>query len=564
MEMAKQTRYHYLIDIIQQTNRIADTTQLDELLDQMLDLIIMVTQSQAGSLYLYNASNHTLIFKVVKGDAKSQQLVGTSFAADRGIVGHVLSQEKAMFIADVPNDSRWDRSIGSVSGIALKTMYCMPLLLHNQPVGVVQLFNLPAMAVEDIDNLVLLHMLADRLVTEVEKARLLEEARQRERRQQALIDIIAQITTTLERDELLDRIMSHARDLLDVEATSIWLWDERRGDLLLHLATGERREQVREIRVPAGKGIIGHVVETGETVLVNDVHNDSRFYSEVDKQSGFQTYSILCVPLRAPRILLGGERGELQEMIIGGAQALNKRNGQPFEAEEVTLFETLASQAATVLRLSQLYEETSELYLGIIDVISGAIDLRDPDTAGHSQRVSDFAVAIAREMELPSDLIYRIRIGGMLHDVGKIGIPDSILTKPARLTDEEWEVMRSHPERGVEIVRRNNNLHWRMRTELKAISEHHERLDGRGYPKGLRDEDISQVGRIMAVADVFDALTSDRRYRPGMPAEQVLQMLRDASGTEFDADCVAALIRARAKGAIQIQQERSAVAGSIE
>jgi putative nucleotidyltransferase with HDIG domain len=262
------------------------------------------------------------------------------------------------------------------------------------------------------------------------------------------------------------------------------------------------------------------------------------------------------VPLQAPRIQLGGERGEVQELTIGGAQALNKIDGSDFVEEDKSLFETLAGQAATVLRLAQLYQDSSELYLGLIDVITGALDQRDPDTSGHSQRVAEFAVAVAQELGLSQELIYQIRIGGMLHDIGKIGIPDAILTKPAALTTEEIQVMKSHPSKGSEILEKNHMIADRLHNELLAVLEHHERLDGRGYPRGLYGDEISQIGRIMAVADVFDAMTSDRRYRAGMPPEQVIRIMQASAGTEFDSECVEAFCRARDKGKILTQQER--------
>lgn len=550
-----QTRFQRYVEVIQRANQIAASTELDALLDQMLALIINVTQAQTGTLYLYDPVSDELVFKVVKGDQASQRLVGTRFAAARGVAGAVLRQGEPLFVPDVERDPRWDRSLGELAGVRLKTMYCLPLLSRGRPVGVVQIFNLSATTIDEPDELALLELLCDRLVTEVEKARLLEEAQRRERRQQALVEIIAHITTTLERDHLLELIMNHARDLLSVEATSIWLWDDERQYLTPHLATGERSEQLRRVSVPAGHGIIGYVAQTGETVLVNDVHGDSRFYRQADQQSGFMTRSILCVPLRAPAIQLGGERGEVAATIIGGAQALNKCDRQPFNPEEVALFETLASQAATVIRLSQLYAESAGLFMGIVDAITGAIDLKDPYTRGHSQRVSEFSVAIAHELGLSQEDIYHVRIGSKLHDVGKIGIPDAILSKPDRLTAEEMAEMKSHPLRGAELLMKNPTLHRRMRRELPALAEHHERLDGSGYPAGLRGERISLIGRIVAVADAFDAMTSDRPYRRGMPVERALQILQNGAGAEFDSACVDALVRARAHGAVLVQHE---------
>jgi HD-GYP domain-containing protein (c-di-GMP phosphodiesterase class II) len=245
----------------------------------------------------------------------------------------------------------------------------------------------------------------------------------------------------------------------------------------------------------------------------------------------------------------------LKESIIGGAQAVNKHGGVAFSADDIALFEALASQAATVLQLARLYADTQKLFEGVIKVVAGAVDAKDPYTQGHSQRVSDFAVAIAEELGLPQEQIYHIKIGGILHDVGKIGVPDAILKKPGRLTDDEMREMRQHPTRGYEIMQQEE-LRWLLREELPALLEHHERLDGRGYPSGLTGDQIRPIGRIVAVADVFDALTSDRPYRTGMAFAEAFDILRRGAGTELDEVCVEALWRARQNGKVLMQRER--------
>jgi HD-GYP domain-containing protein (c-di-GMP phosphodiesterase class II) len=554
---AQQTRLQQYVEVIQQANLIAANTELDALLDKMLGLLIGVTQAEAGTLYLYDAETHELEFKVVHGSAASVRLVGARISADRGVAGMALRSAGPLFIEDVANDPRWDRAIGELAGMRLRTMYCMPLILRGQPVGVVQMFNLPPETCDDPDELALIELLCSRLVTEVEKARLLEEAQRRAKRQQALVEIISNLTTTLDSQTLLNRIMTYACELLGVEATSIWLRDPQNNDLVLHLATGERREHMHASRVPAGHGIIGHVVSTGETVVVNDVSTDERFYRNIDAQSGFRTRAILCVPMRAPRIILSGERGEVEEQVIGGAQALNPVSNRAFSHDDVSLFESLASQAATVIRLARLYEETDKLFTRIIDAITGAIDLKDPYTRGHSQRVSDFSVAIAQELGLPSQEIYQVRIVSKLHDVGKIRVPDRILKKRKGLTDAEFRQMRQHPTYGLEFLRENGLLDLELlENSWQALSQHHERLDGRGYPAGLKGDEITLFGRIVAVADVFDAITSHRPYRPARTAEQAISILRAAAGNEFDPTCVEALVRAREDGQIKTQDER--------
>ena len=550
-----QRSYQRVIDVIQRANQIAASTELDALLDRMLDLFVEVAEANAGTLYLYDADTDELIFKVVKGSLSSQGLLGMRFSATQGIAGAALHAREPIFIRDVVADPRWERRFGELAGLPLRTMYCLPLFVRDQALGVVQVFNLPETAVDDDEELAVLQLLGDRMVSEIEKSRLLAAAWQREKRMSALVDIISRLTSTLEREDLLSLIMNHARELLEVEATSVWELDEQRELLVLHVATGDRGESLKEVTVPVGQGFIGHVVATGERLLIDDVSQDERHYKQVDQQSGLVTRSILSVPLRAPSIQLGAERGELKESIIGGAQALNKRNGAGFTDDDIALFEALASQAATVLKLARLHDETYKLFMGVINVVAGAIDAKDPYTQGHSRRVSDFSVAIAEELGLPREVVNHVKIGGILHDVGKIGIPDAILNKPDRLTDDEMEHMKKHTTKGYEIMQQQE-LRWLLREELPALLQHHERLDGRGYPYGLSGDQIVRIGRIVAVADVFDALTSDRPYRSGMPVEDALAILRRGTEHEFDHECVEAFCRARAKGKIVIQCER--------
>lgn len=590
-------------DIIQQVKEIVTDSDLDTLLNQILAMIMRILQSNDALLYLYDPSNDSLILTATRGDIANTHTAGTVTPRNQSIIGYTLETEYPIFTTSATSDPRWQSSSAPdnthsppASGCA-----CLPFVVGKVKVGVVQIFN-PNLGPGDPEqHLEFLHVLSMLLAPHIDKARQLADSQRRERRFKNLISIMSYLSTMLERDRLLDDIMTYVQDLLEVEATSIWIKDEQSGDLVLYVATGARSHQLREVRVPAGQGIIGNVTTTGEPVVVNDVRKDEHFYGQIDRQTGFTTRAIMCVPLKAPRIQLGGKRGELKATIIGGAQALNKRNGRPFTDEDTLLFQMLAGQAATILQLSELYNELSRLnteleesytetrkmFRGFINGITSFIDRKDPYTRGHSHRVSDFAVAIAEEMNLPEEMFDHIRIGGILHDVGKIGVPDAVLKKPGRLTDEEMMHMRLHPIYGIELLEDSGLLRL-LPIERQAIEEHHERIDGSGYPRGLKgtcdvvgnlaemakhktgeaDETretsereskksgISLIGRIVAVADAFDAMASNRPYRAAMSAEAAIAILRDAAGSEFDAACVEALVRAREKGKIQVQNER--------
>jgi HD-GYP domain-containing protein (c-di-GMP phosphodiesterase class II) len=168
-----------------------------------------------------------------------------------------------------------------------------------------------------------------------------------------------------------------------------------------------------------------------------------------------------------------------------------------------------------------------------------AVDAKSRWTAGHSIRVTRYAVELAQAIKLPESEIEKVNLSGLLHDLGKIGIPDAILNKPDKLTDEEWKVMKQHPIIGYEMLKDI----WQFRGSiLDGVLYHHERVDGKGYPFGLRGEDIPFMGRLLAIADGFDAMTSDRPYRAGMSKEEALEVLTEFAGIQWDKELVKAFV----------------------
>jgi HD-GYP domain-containing protein (c-di-GMP phosphodiesterase class II) len=534
-----------LYRILARANQIASNTELDDLLEQMLDLITNVCGTDSGTLYLLDQETEELVFQVVLGDEESQKLVGQRISINKGISGTTVREARPIIVEDLQNDPRW---IGSTLGSNqkfLRNSISVPLLLRGKAIGAVQVFNYSQTPLE------LVQLLGSRMASEIEKAVLLQASKQRGQRLEALVGIIKEMSSTLDRDLLLNRIIQAARRLLNAEASSLFLIDEDSGDLTLSIVGNPNEFSLESVRVPAGQGIIGHVVSSGETLFVNDASTDKRHYSDVDKISGLETKSIIAVPLRTPSVVLGRERGKMQSKIIGGIEAINKLDGD-FNEEDVEVLNALADQAATVLLLAGLYMDANDLFIDTIKAITAAIDAKDPYTRGHSQRVSDFSRIMAQELALPAEIILQIRVGGLLHDVGKIGVPGIILAKPDRLTEEEFDLMKNHPTIGANIMKEVRML----QNELPALAEHHERMDGKGYPRGLADQEISLIGRIVAVADVFDALTSDRPYREALSAKEALDILNDNRDTQLDGRIIDALTQAYLDGKIKTQRER--------
>jgi HD-GYP domain-containing protein (c-di-GMP phosphodiesterase class II) len=200
--------------------------------------------------------------------------------------------------------------------------------------------------------------------------------------------------------------------------------------------------------------------------------------------------------------------------------------------------------------LKRAAEENRALFMGSIQMLAGAVDEKDPYTRGHSDRVTRYSLMIAKEMNLDAAFMETLQISAQLHDVGKIGIEDHILKKPGALTAEEFEVMKTHTTKGANILRPVTQL----AEMLPGIELHHEALDGRGYPYGLQDDQIPLLARVIAVADTFDALTTNRPYQQAHTPDQALKIIQNLAGKRLDPVCVAALMAVYGRGEIRIQR----------
>lgn len=277
-----------------------------------------------------------------------------------------------------------------------------------------------------------------------------------------------------------------------------------------------------------GEGMAGKVALERRALNVPNLneYRDPVIRKPLAKMEGFAAY--FGVPLIA--------KGK----VIGVLETFHR---SPLDPDQDWLYflKALAGQAAIAIdsatTFDSLQRSNAELALAYDTTLEGwsaALDLRDKETEGHTQRVTELTVTLVRAMGLPAEELVHIRRGALLHDIGKMGIPDHILLKPGKLSDEEWEIMRKHPTYAYELLKPIAYL----RPALEIPYSHHEKWDGTGYPLGLKGEQIPLAARIFAVADVYDALTSDRPYRAGWPKEKVLEHIRSLAGIHFDPQVV--------------------------
>jgi HD-GYP domain-containing protein (c-di-GMP phosphodiesterase class II) len=354
-----------------------------------------------------------------------------------------------------------------------------------------------------------------------------DRLRRKIRRLETLIHTSMIFSSILDLDDLLNIVLRKAEEVMEAETSSVFRIDEEKNDLYFIIARGEKGQAAKEIRVPIGKGIVGWVAKHGKSLLVSDVTKDPRWFKGVDKKTKFVTKSIIAVPLVA--------KGK----IIGVAEVLNKRGNRKFNKTDLEMFESLSNQIAVAIENAALYRELDELFLASIRAIVEAVDAKDPYTRGHSARVVEYALIIGKAMKLKKEELKKLEISAILHDVGKIGIPDRILGKPGKLTFEEYAYMKRHPVLGSSIIEPIAEL----RGLIPNIMHHHERYDGNGYPRGLKGEKIPLYARIICVADSFDAITTDRPYRKKKSLKTAISELKNNSNTQFDKKLVTIFIR---------------------
>lgn len=509
-------RQQAFLDFLNRANQLAYADSQEDLLRQALDLILEASQAESAIYFRLDGEAGELVVSAVGGDEQSQHLIGLRFKRQDGVLDAILNSAHPPILGDLPSDPLWMRAAKPIVASQMRNVIGLSLETRKGVLGVVQLYNY------NTPDMGLVQALCERLAIEIERWQTLEQVKQSNRRLRSLIDTIGQVAGTLDRNQLLHLVTEHASRLVGAERSSVFLVDPATKEMTFQIAY-QSPEQNSQLSV-------------SESLLNKPDTPHPRSGVRSNGEFNYYSRSAITVPITTgPR---SQNRGSQATHALGGLLAL-KTHGAPFEREDLQALEILADQTSTFLQVAELYESSGELMLDAIRALVAAIDAKDPYTQGHSQRVSDYSVMIAQELGLSESEVYEVRIGSLFHDVGKIGIPDAVLMKQGKLTNEEYELVKKHSLTGKNILGQVKMLE----PMLPAIVEHHERLDGSGYPFGLRDQQISRMGRIVAVADVFDAMTSNRPYRQAMAISEVLSYLEDQAGIMFDKDCVWALKR---------------------
>lgn len=330
-------------------------------------------------------------------------------------------------------------------------------------------------------------------------------------------------------DDLLTSILSDTVKALNAQRGSIILSDPLTGELTLKATLAPRLSSNAPMR-SFSNTLVKRCFTQGESILCDDVNADESLVLARSIRHGSMA-SVICAVLRSPRRSIGIlhlDRGFMDD---------------PFTENDLYYADAIAASVAVGIESAQLLEQQREQFVETVTTLARTVELRDQYTGDHTKRVTDYSLLLADELNLSSNEKYQIQIGTPLHDIGKIGIDDAVLRKPGKLTFGEFEHMKTHTIKGATMLDTMRHL----LPMIPIVRHHHERWDGSGYPDGLSHDKIPQIARIVAIADAFDAMTSNRPYRLAMPAEQAFAELVNKAGTHFDPNAVYAFMRLREK-----------------
>jgi putative nucleotidyltransferase with HDIG domain len=346
-----------------------------------------------------------------------------------------------------------------------------------------------------------------------------------------LYSISNKLGTEMDVDMLCCRVLEEVDLILSPNNLSIMLLDRRKGELYTKHSIGKNADSARSFKADISFGLIGHVMRLGEPVTVCDIHVDG-----LDGQIylPYPAKSVLCVPL-----ITDGNA-------IGLLLACDKLSGDEFWSRELKIMATFAPEVAASIRKAQLYEDINKTFINTVEAFASALDAKDPYTYGHSRRVAQLSVIICEEMGIPKKVTRRVELAALLHDIGKIGTPENILHKPEKLEYEEFEKIKEHPAKGAAIL---SNI-GEFSDIIKWIRHHHEWYDGKGYPDQIAAEHIPVQARIITIADAYDAMTSDRPYRRGMPPHEVIKIMEEFTRSQFDPEILEVFNRLMLSGKI--------------
>jgi HD-GYP domain-containing protein (c-di-GMP phosphodiesterase class II)/phosphoribosyl 1,2-cyclic phosphodiesterase len=329
---------------------------------------------------------------------------------------------------------------------------------------------------------------------------------------------LTEVSSSRDYDDVIRILADMGKALTSADRCSVWIVDEEKKTIWTKIAHGLENK----LELPMDSGLVGHSIMSGEKILIDDVYDDDRFNRDIDKQTGYSTKSMMVIPMF-----------DSDDDIIGAFQVMNHRGARgAFDERDMQRLMLASTYAAESIISSMLTKEIEDTQREVVFTMGAIAESRSKETGNHVKRVAEYSKVLALAYGMSEEDAELLKQASPMHDIGKVAIPDSILNKPGRFTESEFEIMKTHSELGYKMIKDSDRPLFQ--TASIVAHQHHERWDGNGYPKGLSKEDIHIYGRITAVADVFDALGSDRVYKKAWSDENIFKLFKEESGKQFD------------------------------
>jgi|GEM_PF-579678 len=464
---------------------------VEMVLQDVINKIVNVTSSQSGILIALNED------KAIR-HVKTSGLVFDKFTDEirnRVIVEQIIKTGKSFIRNEVG-----------------RQMLVVPIRAAKEITG---LFGVSRLGIFTSDEIKLMEIFADRVGLTIEKSLSTELTRKMANEFSMMAYVGNTILSTHELDDVLNLIVKVANQVMTTDLCSLRLLDEN-NELVRKASFGQPGRLTGPEKVHLGQGIVGRVLQSRQPIAVLNLASDERYIGKPG-HADVAMESLLCVPLITHNRAIG----------VLTVYSAKKRN---FSAQETNLLSTFASQTAVAIENARYLDETESMYLKIIRSFVSALHARDAYTKEHSEEAAKWAMEIGKAMELNEEQLEILYNAALLHDIGKIGVEDSILRKPGKLTPDEYEKVKKHPQIASEILSSLGHFDG----VRPIILHHHEHYNGSGYPAGLQKDDIPLLARILLVIDSFEAMTSDRPYRKALGREKAIEELKNGSGKEFD------------------------------
>jgi PAS domain S-box-containing protein/putative nucleotidyltransferase with HDIG domain len=502
--------------LISVTTALSTSLEYEQVLDLILNQIEKVIPYFSASICLYEANK----LRIVSDQGFSPSTIGLSFSIDNALSKEILQTRAPVIINEVVADMRFENWGQSEK---IKSWMGIPLIVRDVPIGQINLYAIERDAFT-VEQGSMLAPFALQAAQAIENSRLYHAAQSRLERLTELRRIDQRISSSFDLKFTIEYILTHLCSHLRVDAAVILLFDSHIQQLTYFHAQGFHTQALQFTSLKLGEGSAGKVAMNQVDVIIPDLSQQPTEFSKSPtfQQEGFVAY--WGIPLISKGNLVG-------------VMEVFHRSALDLENELLDYLHTLAGQTAIAIDNIELFTEIQttnfrlrKAYDSTIEGWAYALELKDIETVGHSRRVETLTLKLAVELGFHGEMLQHIRRGSLLHDIGKMKVPDAILLKPGKLNDEEWNIMKKHPEYAYEWLSKIEYL----QPALNIPHYHHEKWDGSGYPSGLAGTAIPLEARIFAIVDVWDALRSDRPYRKAWSQEQAIEYIKEQSGIHFD------------------------------